>query len=114
MVRITDMPPNAAMFSPRDRRTLHALLHRDVKQCKATDLFRMVREGCATNAAHGYDLTALGRRCAELAETCNVPGWIEIDASVEPWVVRAISKPDRRRAHSFRRRQFPQAGDWPW
>jgi hypothetical protein len=91
-------PANAATFSPRARQTLHRLLHRDLRRCTATALQRMVTAGCAGGSGGGYELTTLGRRCAELSEPFPADVWIEVDASCEPWSARQIQAPLTQRS----------------
>ena len=56
------------MLSRRQRKVLHALLHRDLRKCSTSTLTAFERHGWSTGPGSGHQLTDLGRRIAEFSE----------------------------------------------
>lgn len=56
------------VLSINQRVMLHRLLHRDLRKCTGPQLDACQRSGWSSGAGGGHELTAEGRRIAELSE----------------------------------------------
>lgn len=68
-------------LSVRKRTVLHQLLHRDLRKCSASALDACQRCGWTLGADGGYELTAQGRRLAELSEEAPDKRSLELNLS---------------------------------
>jgi hypothetical protein len=66
-------------LSARYRMVLRSLLHRDIRKCSAAALATFARSGWVYGTE--YQLTALGRRIAELSEAMPPDRDVELDRS---------------------------------
>jgi hypothetical protein len=60
------------------RKLLHRLLHRDLRQCTSSALTAAQRMGWIFGLAGGYELTERGRRVAEHSEQADPRGPLEL------------------------------------
>ena len=60
------------------RKLLHRLLHRDLRQCTSSALTAAERMGWIYGLAGGYELTERGRRVAEHSEQADPRGELEL------------------------------------
>jgi hypothetical protein len=72
------------VLSRRQRRAFHGLLHRDLRKCSTSVLSSFQRNGWATGAGDGYQLTALGRRIAEFSEQAPADRDLEVNLDLIP------------------------------
>ena len=56
------------VLSVKQRAMLHRLLHRDLRKCSGSALETCQRSGWTSGPGGGHELTAQGRRVAELSE----------------------------------------------
>jgi hypothetical protein len=68
-------------ISVRQRRLLHQLLHRDMRQCSPSALSAAERRGWIFGISGGYELTAWGRQAAEDSEQADPRGTLELQRS---------------------------------
>jgi hypothetical protein len=69
-----------ANISVRQRRLLHQLLHRDMRQCSPSALVAAERRGWISGLSGGYELTSVGRQVAERSESADPRGELDLAA----------------------------------
>ena len=74
--------PKTLTLSIRQRTVLHHLLHRDLRKCSQSVLEAFRRSGWCSGSAGGHELTAQGRRVAELSEQAPPEQKLELDDRV--------------------------------
>ena len=67
-------------ISVRQRRLLHQLLHRDMRQCSPSALTAAERLGWISGLSGGYELTSTGRQVAERSERADPRGELNLAA----------------------------------
>jgi len=83
----------AQSISVLQRKLLHRLLHRDLRQCTSSALTSAQRMGWIFGLAGGYELTERGRQVAEYSEQADPRGALEM-GSVEEVEVGKSAGPD--------------------
>src|SRR5258705_8269270 len=73
----------AQSISVLQRKLLHRLLHRDLRQCSSSALTAAERMGWIYGLSRGYELTERGRRVAEHSEQADPRGALELGALQE-------------------------------
>jgi len=68
-------------ISVRNRKLLHRLLHRDLRDCTASALAAARTMGWIYGISGGYELTAWGRQAAEHSEQSDPRGTLELQRS---------------------------------
>src|SRR5687767_8067232 len=68
-------------ISVRQRKLLHRLLHRDLRQCTSSALTAAQRMGWIYGLSGGYELTSWGRKAAEYSEQADPRGELELQRS---------------------------------
>ena len=69
-------------ISVRQRRLLHQLLHRDMRQCSPSALVAAERRGWVWGLGGGYELTSIGRQLAERSESADPRAKLDLAANV--------------------------------
>ena len=70
-----------AHISVRNRKLLHRLLHRDLRQCTPSALAAAERMGWILGLSGGYELTTWGRQAAEHSEQADPRSTLELQRS---------------------------------
>jgi hypothetical protein len=73
----------AQSISVLQRKLLHRLLHRDLRQCTSSALTSAQRMGWIFGLGGGYELTERGRQVAEYSEQADPRGPLEMGAVEE-------------------------------
>ncbi len=68
----------AQSISVLQRKLLHRLLHRDLRQCSSSALASAQRMGWIFGLGGGYELTERGRQVAEYSEQADPRGELEL------------------------------------
>ena len=68
----------AQCISVLQRKLLHRLLHRDLRECTSAALTSAQRMGWIFGLAGGYELTERGRQLAEYSEQADPRGALEM------------------------------------
>ena len=68
-------------LSVKQRMLLHQLLHRDLRKCSTSALAACQRWGWTAGSGGGHELTAEGRRVAELSEQTPAERTLVLDPS---------------------------------
>lgn len=76
----------AKSISVLQRKLLHRLLHRDLRQCSSSALAAAERMGWIHGLGGGYELTERGRRVAEHSEQADPRGELELGGLQEAQV----------------------------
>ena len=71
----------AKSVSVLQRKLLHRLLHRDLRECTGSALSAAQRMGWIFGLSGGYELTASGRQVAEQSEQADPRGALEVKVS---------------------------------
>jgi hypothetical protein len=61
--------PAGRPISPRQRKVLHGLLHRDLRKCSKSALEGAYRLGWTLGPSSGHELSREGRRVADVSES---------------------------------------------